>query len=60
MNPEEVRNRLHADGIDLSTGELELVALMFEGLLGTVSELAKADTGRFPFEPIDPSKAPDR
>ena len=47
-------------GIDVTDEDLSLVGLIQAGYEGGSSVLDEADTTRFPFEPIDPSQAPDR
>jgi hypothetical protein len=47
-------------GIEVSEDDLALVALMHAGYETNSAALEQLDTSRFPFEPIDPSKAPDR
>ncbi|MEY2452066.1 MAG: hypothetical protein QOD92_1640 [Acidimicrobiaceae bacterium] len=47
-------------GIEVSDDDLVLVELIQQGYEGNAAALEQLDTGRFPFEPIDPTKAPDR
>ena len=47
-------------GIDVSDDDLALVSLIQAGYEGNSAALDQLDTSRFPFEPIDPSRAPDR
>ena len=47
-------------GVEVSEDDLALVALIHAGYEAGSSALDTADTTRFPFEPIDPSRAPDR
>jgi hypothetical protein len=47
-------------GIDVSDEDLSLVALIHAGYEAGAAALDQADTARFPFEPIDPSRAPER
>ena len=47
-------------GIEVSDDDLALVSLMHTGYEANVAALDRLDTARFPFEPIDPSKAPER
>lgn len=47
-------------GLEVTEDDLALVSLMHAGYEGNVATLEQLDTGRFPFEPIDPSKAPER
>jgi hypothetical protein len=54
-----VRSTLAAAGIDVSDDDLPLVTLVQAGVLAQVAALDDADPARFPFEPLDPSRAPD-
>jgi hypothetical protein len=47
-------------GIEVSDDDLALVSLIHAGYEGNSAALDQLDTLRFPFEPIDPSKAPER
>lgn len=47
-------------GVLASNEDLALVALIHAGYEGNSAVLEEVDTTRFPFEPIDPSRAPDR
>jgi hypothetical protein len=47
-------------GIEISDDDLALVSLMHAGYEANSAVLEQLDTTRFPFEPIDPSQAPDR
>ena len=47
-------------GIEVSDDDLALVSLMHAGYEANSAALEQLDTARFPFEPIDPSRAPDR
>jgi hypothetical protein len=47
-------------GIEVSDDDLALVELIHGGYEGNSATLDQLDTARFPFEPIDPSQAPDR
>ena len=47
-------------GIDVSVDDLALISLIQAGYEGNSAVLAQLDTASFPFEPIDPSRAPDR
>jgi hypothetical protein len=47
-------------GVPVSDDDLALISLMHAGYETNSAELAQLDTARFPFEPIDPSRAPDR
>ena len=47
-------------GIEISEDDLALVSLIDAGYEGNSAALDQLDTTRFPFEPIDPSRAPDR
>jgi hypothetical protein len=47
-------------GIEISDDELVLVSLIHAGYEGNSAALAQLDPTVFPFEPIDPSRAPDR
>jgi hypothetical protein len=47
-------------GIDVSDDDLALVALIQAGYEGNSAALEQLDIAQFPFEPIDPSRAPDR
>ena len=47
-------------GMEVSDDDLALVALMHTGYEANSAALEQLDTARFPFEPIDPSRAPDR
>jgi hypothetical protein len=47
-------------GIEVTDDDLALVALIQAGYEGNSAALEQLDTTRFPFEPIDPSRAPDR
>jgi hypothetical protein len=47
-------------GISISDDDLALVALIQAGYEGNSVALEQLDLARFPFEPIDPSRAPDR
>ena len=47
-------------GIEVSDDDLALVSLIQAGYEGNSAALDQLDTSRFPFEPIDPSRAPDR
>jgi hypothetical protein len=47
-------------GIDVSDDDLALVAIIQAGYEGNSAALEHLDLATFPFEPIDPSKAPDR
>ncbi|HEV3225234.1 MAG TPA: hypothetical protein VGZ52_00295 [Acidimicrobiales bacterium] len=44
--------------IDVSDDDLALVALIQAGYEGNTTLLDQLDAIRFPFEPIDPSRAP--
>jgi hypothetical protein len=46
--------------IEVSDDDLALVSLIHAGYEGNSEVLEQLDTARFPFEPIDPSKAPER
>jgi hypothetical protein len=45
-------------GIEVSDEDLALVELIQAGYEGNTAALEQLDTARFPFEPIDPSRAP--
>ena len=47
-------------GVTVSDEDLALVELIQAGYEGNSAALEQLDTARFPFEPIDPSKAPER
>ena len=47
-------------GIAVTDDDLALVALIHAGYEGNSAALEQLDVVRFPFEPIDPSKGPDR
>lgn len=47
-------------GVTVSDDDLALVALIHAGYEGNSAALEQLDTARFPFEPIDPSRAPER
>jgi hypothetical protein len=47
-------------GIDVSDDDLGLLSLIQAGYEANSAVLAQLDTAMFPFEPIDPSRAPDR
>ena len=47
-------------GIEVSDEDLALVSLIHAGYEANSAALDQLDTARFPFEPIDPSRAPDR
>jgi hypothetical protein len=47
-------------GIEISEEDLALVSLIHAGYEGNSAALDQLDTTVFPFEPIDPSRAPDR
>ena len=47
-------------GIEVSDDDLALVSLMHAGYEANSAALDQLDTTTFPFEPIDPSKAPER
>lgn len=47
-------------GIEVSDDDLALVALIQAGYEGNSAALEQLDIEQFPFESIDPSKAPDR
>jgi hypothetical protein len=53
-----VRTTLRAAGIDLRDEDLPGVRLMYEAMGGQLAILDTADPVRFPFEPVDPSRAP--
>ena len=46
--------------VTVTDDDLALVALIHAGYEGNAAALEALDTARFPFEPIDPSRAPDR
>ena len=47
-------------GIDVSDEDLALVALIQSGYEAGSAALDQIDPARFPYEPIDPSRAPER
>ena len=47
-------------GIEVSDEDLALVSLIHAGYEGNSAALDQLDTATFPFEPIDPSRAPER
>jgi hypothetical protein len=47
-------------GVEASDDDLALVSLIHAGYAANSAALDQLDTALFPFEPIDPSKAPDR
>jgi hypothetical protein len=47
-------------GIEVSDNDLALLAMVQTGYDTNSAALEQADTVRFPFEPIDPSRAPER
>ena len=47
-------------GIEISEADLALVSLIHAGYEGNSAALDQLDMTVFPFEPIDPSRAPDR
>jgi hypothetical protein len=47
-------------GIEITDDDLALVSLIHTGYEANSAALERLDPARFPFEPIDPSKAPDR
>ena len=47
-------------GIEVSDDDLAVVALIQAGYDRGSAALDDIDPARFPFEPIDPSRAPDR
>ena len=47
-------------GIEVSDDDLALVSLMHVGYEANSAALDQLDTATFPFEPIDPSRAPER
>lgn len=49
---------LRAAGIDVRDDDLPVVELVHESMLAMFAVLDTADPARFPFEPIDPSRAP--
>jgi hypothetical protein len=46
-------------GIEATDGDLALVGLVYGGLLGQLAALEEADPATFPFEAVDPSRAPE-
>lgn len=47
-------------GIEVSDDDLVLVSLMHSGYEANSAALEQLDTASYPFEPIDPSRAPER
>ena len=47
-------------GLEVSAEDLALVRAVHDMLLGQLDVLLGADPARFPFEPVDPSRAPER
>ena len=47
-------------GVTVTDEDLALVGPIHAGYEGNSAALEGLDTARFPFEPIDPSRAPDR
>ena len=47
-------------GIEVSADDLALVALIHSGYEASSAVLDQIDPAQFPYEPIDPSRAPDR
>jgi len=47
-------------GLEASAEDLVLVRAVHDMLLAQLDVLADADPARFPFEPVDPSRAPER
>ena len=47
-------------GIDVTDDDLAVVTLIQAGYEAGASALDQIDPARFPFEPIDPSQAPER
>jgi hypothetical protein len=47
-------------GIEVGDDDLALIALIHAGYESGSAALDQLDTGRFPYEPIDPSRAPER
>jgi len=47
-------------GIEVNDEDLELVALIHSGYEAGSAALDQIDPARFPYEPIDPSRAPER
>jgi hypothetical protein len=54
-----IRATLAAQGVEVDEDELPLVQLLHDLLAPTYASLLTADPGRFPHEPVDPSRAPD-
>jgi hypothetical protein len=45
-------------GVAVNPEDLSLVRLVYEGVFPLLAALDGVDTARFPFEPVDPSRAP--
>lgn len=46
-------------GLAVDPEDLGLVRLIHDALIASVASLDGADTDRFPFEPVDPRRAPE-
>jgi hypothetical protein len=47
-------------GIEVSDDDIALLSMVQAGSDANAAALEQADTVRFPFEPIDPRRAPER
>jgi hypothetical protein len=52
------RSVLGGIGIEIDDADIPLVELVYERMLHQFQALDAADPSRFPFEPVDPSRAP--
>jgi hypothetical protein len=55
----EIAERYRMMGLEPTTDEVGLAALLRDSLMAQAEQLTAADVVRFPFEPVDPSRAPD-
>jgi hypothetical protein len=52
------RTALRAAGIDVHDEDLPVIELVYDSMRAQLAALDTADPARFPFAPIDPSRAP--
>jgi hypothetical protein len=52
------RTLLRAAGVEVGDEDLPVVELVYESMRAAFAALDTADPGRFPFETVDPSRAP--
>ena len=57
---EHARTVFAKAGIEVNDDDLALVALIHSGYEASAAALDQIDPARFPYEPIDPSRAPER